>query len=406
MNKTVVVELASKARSGDLSALVALCKAIVNDVFFRADCIMGNHMDADDVVQEVLIRVCKKIKGLEDPKAFNAWLGTIILNETRRQLTKNSSHPMFDIEDHIDDKVEEDEDFLPLEYIEKAEAANTMMNIISALPRRQREAVMLHYYDELGISETAVAMGVTQQAASLYLKLARERIKGIIEDRADANQGAGLMVAAMPLDALITQSLQHGAETFVPAGKGAVQSALDGCMPYIKSMALKDAAGASAGISSGLKIGIVAAVAAAAVGFWVFASPGPQPGDDASPAPVASADAHAVGDLQFSGGDPSYAYLNPLHAVPVTNSDYGELAVQGWKITTTDGQNTLFSGDGEDADSALAAMQQRGEDGEYILTYTLKDAKGKSYELTSNFFVGAAAGAKGTEGSDGTTGIS
>jgi len=387
MENTYIEGLATQARRGDINALMTLCKTIVGGVYFRVSCILDNHMDVEDVAQEVLFRVCTKIKELNDPKAFNAWLGTIIVNESRRQLSRNSKHIVFDIDDYANIEFEEDEECLPHEYIEKEESRDSVMGAIKLLPERQREAVVLHYYDEMSITDTAKTMGVTQQAASLYLKLARERIRDKIDDHAVAETPACLQsVAVMPLGGFITHNMQNEAVIFIQANKGQTQQAINGCTTYIKGIAAKSAT-APIAVPAGLKIGIVAVMVAVGIGIVAGNAPsqsGPQAANDTY---IEVPSNNAEGDLAFSGGDSPYPYLNPRHADPISNSDYGDLIAQNWRIIASGSSAVLYSGDGDNADGALAAMQERGEDGEYILYFFMEDTLGNKYTLDSNFFI-------------------
>jgi len=385
MENLIIERLAEKAKRGDINALIALCKAIVGSVFFKANCILDNRMDAEDVAQEVLIRVCMKIKDLKDPKSFNAWLGKIIINETRRQMSKNSKDATFDIDDFTDTELEECEEFLPQEYLEKEADRDSVMEAIRLLPERQREAVVLHYYDGLSITETAEAMGVSQPAASLYLKLARERIKNEI-----GNSRLHSMTA-MPLGVLIAQSMQTESGAFLQSNHILAQRAMDGCAAYIKGMAAKMASEPVA-VSAALKIGIAIGVVATAIGIGAGITPGQT---EASALPGGGAgdavNANAAGELVFSGGDPEYAYMNPRSVYPRSDSDFGKLSIRDWRITTADGKAVLYSGKGGDADQALAMMRESGEDGEYILLFSMTDAQGKEYILYSNFLIHTAS---------------
>jgi len=394
MDNVFIERLAIRAKLGDSSALFTLCQTIVGSVLFKAKCIMGNNMDAEDVAQESLIRVCTKIKELNDPTAFNSWLGAIIVNEARRQMSKNSKHTALDLENYIDFEAEESEEYLPQESIVKEESRSFVMGAIGQLPERQREAVVLHYYDGMNVTETAKAMGITQQTASQYLKLARDRIKQVIDSHADMGKQESLRaISVAPLGTIMTEVLQKEAEVFIPSNKAATQHALDICSGYIKNTTVKAATGSVA--SGGMKItAVIVAIAVVAslgalITLWRPGSHGV-----AETATAASADPNAeagvVGDIVFSGGDAEFAHVNPKSATPVTNSNYGQLDVQDWDITTLDRQTVLYSGEGQNVDSALAAMRDRGEDGEYILNYSLEDALGNTYVLDSNFLIKSA----------------
>ncbi len=152
-----VVRLSVK---GDADMLYVLCQRIAKGVLFHTAHLLGNQADAEDVSQEVLLRVCEKIGDLRDPETFWGWLGKIITNEANRHLAKNTRHGVvLNIDDYLTNVVEEKIDFLPHEYAENEEFRAFVVKTIDALPVRQREAVFLHYYNGLNVSETAEAMG-------------------------------------------------------------------------------------------------------------------------------------------------------------------------------------------------------------------------------------------------------
>jgi len=78
-----------RAMTGEREALTELCRVIARNVLFQVSCKVSNQMDAEDIAQEILIRVCQKIGELNDEKAFGGLLNRIINNETSRFMTKN-----------------------------------------------------------------------------------------------------------------------------------------------------------------------------------------------------------------------------------------------------------------------------------------------------------------------------
>jgi len=174
--------LVHKAVKGERKALIELCEQIAKGILYRATLIVGNPTAAEDVSQEVLIRVCENIKYLREPKAFKVWLSKIISNESNRYFTNNSKYgTVLSIDDYLETMTEDKEEFLPHECVENAEARSTVMDAISRLSVRQREAVMLHYYDGLNVTQVADVMGVTKQSVSEYLALSREKLKRELE---------------------------------------------------------------------------------------------------------------------------------------------------------------------------------------------------------------------------------
>lgn len=69
--------------------------------------------------------------------------------------------------------------------------------IIDALPERQREAIVLHYYSGLNVTEAAKVMDISHAGVSLYLKLARKKIKEELENIAEHSSGGMLRRVAV-----------------------------------------------------------------------------------------------------------------------------------------------------------------------------------------------------------------
>ena len=174
--------LAARAIQGDDTALYSLCEKLTRSILFRAKYMVGNEMDAEDVAQNVLFRVCENIQSLRKPKVFQAWLSRIIVNESRRYLSARSKHgTVVDIDDYMEELAESDVNQLPSEYVENKNFRQDIMEIVLRLPSRQREAIILHYYDDLKVTEVAQAMNIPHQSASRYLSLAREKLRVELE---------------------------------------------------------------------------------------------------------------------------------------------------------------------------------------------------------------------------------
>jgi len=170
--------LVQMASQGERQQLIELCEQITKSVLSRVTRIVGNTSNAEDISQEILIRVSENIKYLREPKAFKVWLSKIIRNEVIRYYTKNTKHSaVLSIDDYLETIIEDKKEFLPQECAENAEALSAVMEAIPRLSERQREAVMLHYYDGLSVTEVAKVMNVTKQSVSEFLSISREKLK-------------------------------------------------------------------------------------------------------------------------------------------------------------------------------------------------------------------------------------
>ena len=381
-----VHDLARRAGKGDRDALSELCSQIAAGVLFRAMRITLDEHDAKDVAQEVLIKVCTGIRGLKEPKAFYGWLAAITINESRRLMIKKGKQAgSIDVSEYADTLADDDDAFMPGKYLIRKEDREAVIEAIDKLPSRQREAVILKYYDDLSVNDIAEAMGISQPNVSSYLKLAKDKIRSELESRMrgakDApKDGPSYALSSVPIGALLTGVMEQEAASFAVHHKiwlkGAVEGGLD--------------AAANAASASKLPLiftpGVTAIISAAAVAGVLLLS-GLFGG-------LGSHDTHAdgaVGEVVFSGSGPGSAHVNPASASPVTDSGMGALFVQGWQILTIDTETVLFSGTGDgssgDIPSALTEMRDDYTDGEYLIRFSLKDAVGGMYILESNFVI-------------------
>lgn len=369
-------KLVQRASNGDREALARLCESIARSVLFRVIRLLPEHPDTEDVAQEVLIRVCKNIHTLRNPKAFGGWLNSILVNTTRQHIKSTSRHTnnVLYLGDGLDDVEDENTSIFPEGYSLQEEEYKTVISIVDTLPTRQREAIMLHYFEELSVSETAVVMSISQPSASQYLKLARTKIREELIQRSKDPQYSGLKaLAAMPLGLVLTQSFKQGALLF-DAGKTSSASSA-----AFQEMA-REAAGVHAGLSTRVLAGAASVcLAAAAAGVLVF---GILPGNvPPGTAPEQSVAAEAERRVVFRGGNATYAHLNPAQAELVMTGDSTSYTVRGWEVTDPKSADVLYSGSGSISEELFSQLP----DGEYTISFTVVDTAGRNFLPYSNF---------------------
>ena len=385
--------LAGKAMGGDSDALLALCEATAKSILFRTMRLLPERMDAEDAAQEALIRMCKSIGTLKDSAAFGGWLNRIIINETNRFHSKNNkrSATIISIDNYTDFAAhEESEDLLPFEYAVREEDRKAVMDAVDKLPKRQMEAIMLHYYEGMSVTETAGAMGTTSQATSRYLMLARDKIKKSLEEKEGIARFAG-GIAMLPMGSLLVQVLGEQSGVGPLTDSAWMEQAMRVCAQVAGGAAgaasTAGVASAAAAVTATASKPVVAAAAIVAVttvgvGVRYVIVPGEPPLPTNLPIIY-----EAEGRVLFEGGEQGYDHLNPKKAVVSTSSKYGELTAISWTISTTNDQTVLYEGEGGDADEALAFILSDGEDGEYIVEYLLEDAHGGEFSLTRTFYI-------------------
>jgi len=214
--------LVEKASKGDKDALCELCENVAKSILFQVTYILGRPDGVEDVSQEVLVRLCENIHTLRSPKAFRTWLSRIIINEKNRYLAKNIKQgEVFNIDDYLEEMSEESDDFIPQDYVESKELRQSVMQTIMALPMRQRETIIMHYYDGLSVTEIARTLETTTQSVSKNLAVARGKLKDKLGGNLRGDEQMGAM-AALPIGAILGEILQRESVNFA-AGEAYIQ---------------------------------------------------------------------------------------------------------------------------------------------------------------------------------------
>src|ERR1700757_2969887 len=82
------LELLARAQQGDVTAFEQLAAEHVNRLFLLTLRLLGDRANAEDAVQETLLRAWRGIRGFRSRSSFYTWLHRIALNEANRSLAK------------------------------------------------------------------------------------------------------------------------------------------------------------------------------------------------------------------------------------------------------------------------------------------------------------------------------
>ena len=215
LEELMLEALVTKSSKGDKDALCKLCEKIAKGILFQVTYILGKPEGVEDVSQEVLIRICENIHGLRNPKAFKSWLSRIIINEKNRYLEKNIKQgDVLNIDDYLEKEVEESGEFIPQEYVESKELRERVRQVIMELPMRQRETIIMHYYDGLSVTEIAKVLDVATQSVSKNLAIARGKLKKELGQQLRDEGATVESMAMLPIGAVLAEVLQRESANF------------------------------------------------------------------------------------------------------------------------------------------------------------------------------------------------
>lgn len=185
MEETGDAELMSATARGDDQAFAELVRRHQHLVFGTVVRMLGNHRaEAEDVSQQIFIRVYKAAGRYQPEAKFTTWLLTICRNCVFTQLKKQGRWKK--VEPWHD---EEGEETHPLDHqidhstsdagenLLKQEMEDTIQRALLQLPEAQRLALILRQYDQLDYEEIAKVMGTTVSSVKSLLFRARETLR-------------------------------------------------------------------------------------------------------------------------------------------------------------------------------------------------------------------------------------
>ena len=142
--------------------------------------------DAEDAVQEALLRAYRHLGGYREEERFGAWLTRILVNQCRTAQARARRPLPAGVEWADADRAVAHPADVAAHDAERREA---LARALGRLPGDQREAVVLRYADELSYAEMAAATGATAAALKMRVQRACRRLRALLTepapDRAD-----------------------------------------------------------------------------------------------------------------------------------------------------------------------------------------------------------------------------
>lgn len=135
---------------------------------------LGNGADAEDALQETLLRAYRCIGQFKGEAAFKTWLFTIADNQCNTLIAQRTRHQL---SAHVRALIVIHEQVRPFLRPSVREAEAGVRYILSAIPERDREVLALRFYADLNIEEIAKTLGLKLSAAKMRLYRAQERFE-------------------------------------------------------------------------------------------------------------------------------------------------------------------------------------------------------------------------------------
>ena len=159
----------ARAIAGDREVLDGVLAVLDRPLYRYISKLVTRREMAEDVLQEVLFRICRKIVRLRDPELLRPWAFRIASRECFRQLRSEKRRG---------------EEILNLDTLETAanegvtqEWESRLLDWIDDLPPASRAVIVLHYLEEMSLDEVAAVLEILPGTAKSRLAYGLARLR-------------------------------------------------------------------------------------------------------------------------------------------------------------------------------------------------------------------------------------
>jgi len=153
-------ELVLRARDGDREAFVELMRQNEDALYHMAWSMLRKEEDVADAMQEAIFKAYRSIASLREPQFFRTWIFRILINECNT-LLRGRSRTVTVAEFPVTASRGNDYDGVD------------MRDAVDRLEQKQRVVVILHYFEDMSISQVAQTLELTESAVKTRLMRAR-----------------------------------------------------------------------------------------------------------------------------------------------------------------------------------------------------------------------------------------
>lgn len=178
------LECIERIKQGDSGAFNIIMerhyKSVLNIVYRFYGC---SREEAEDIAQEVFIRIYRGIRGFEGRSRFFTWLYKVTMNLCfKKRAVKRRDIPLSveEMAESVDAGARQDNSVE--KHLERQELSRMVKEAVMALPEEQRAVVILHRYHDMSYEDIAGTLGISLAAVKSRLHRARLTLKESLKE--------------------------------------------------------------------------------------------------------------------------------------------------------------------------------------------------------------------------------
>jgi len=171
----------ARIRDGDIEALGELYERYKTQVYRTALAITHDEQAAEDILQEVFLRIYAYADSIDETVPLGPWLYRVTVN-LAYSWTSRVKRWLNSLQDTLDRWMSPAQ-WHPEAMAEEQEWRRILQQAIEALPPRHRVVIILHYLEGLSLKEIAYVIGIPEGTVKSRLHYARGNLRKTILER-------------------------------------------------------------------------------------------------------------------------------------------------------------------------------------------------------------------------------
>lgn len=177
--------------NGDRAAFYELVGRYKKRIFYLAYDITGDHQDANDISQEVFIKMFRFLKNFRRDAKVSSWLHTVVVNTSIDSLRKKSAVPSDSLSEKSPSIIQEDPltrpslSFNPEHNAEVSQIQEHISLALQKISPKERSVFVMRHYNNLRLKEIAEIMNIKTGTVKSLLFRAVKKLRKELSPQID-----------------------------------------------------------------------------------------------------------------------------------------------------------------------------------------------------------------------------
>lgn len=206
------VRLMLMVRDGNAAAFEEVVRRYQDRVLGLLQNLVPNRELAEDLAQDVFVRVYRARENYTPQAKFATWLFTITHNVAKNAIRQLSRRKEVQVSDpsptagddrpglSLDQMAKAESGLLPARVLDRMEISEIVRQAMDLLPPRQRMVLLLAKFEEMSYQDIGETMGLTVQAVKSLLSRARNNLREYLQPYLDSGRLPSAQASAPPQD--------------------------------------------------------------------------------------------------------------------------------------------------------------------------------------------------------------